>query len=64
MKAALIFGPRDVRFEEVETPKADKGEVIIRVKACGICGSDLHEYKLCRTPGLGIPAGMGRIMGH
>ena len=64
MKAALIYGPRDIRVEEVETPKPGPGEVIIRVKACGICGSDLHEYKLCIYPELGIPAGVGRIMGH
>ncbi len=51
-------------MEEVETPKPGPGEVVIRVKACGICGSDLHEYKLCIFPEVGIPAGKGRIMGH
>lgn len=64
MKAALIYAPRDIRVEEVETPKPGSGEVLIRVTACGICGSDLHEYKLGIYPELGIPAGVARILGH
>ena len=64
MKAALIYAPRDIRVEEVETPRPGPGEVVLRVRACGICGSDLHEYKLGKFPEVGIPAGVGRIMGH
>jgi len=64
MKAALIYAPRDIRVEEVDTPRPGPGEIIVRVRACGICGSDLHEYKLGQYPELGIPAGVGRIMGH
>lgn len=44
MKAALWYGKRDVRVEEIEEPKAEAGLVKIKVKWCGICGSDLHEY--------------------
>ena len=44
MKAALWYGKNDVRVEKVEEPKAVKGSVKIKVKWCGICGSDLHEY--------------------
>lgn len=44
MKAALWYGKNDVRVEEVEDPKVVKGSVKIKVKWCGICGSDLHEY--------------------
>ena len=46
MKAAVFYGPRDIRTEEVEKPKIQDNEVLIKVKACGICGSDLHMYKL------------------
>ena len=46
MKAAVYYGPRDIRIEEVEKPEIGKNEVLIKVKACGICGSDLHLYKL------------------
>lgn len=44
MKAALWYGKRDVRVEEIENPKVLPGTVKIKVKWCGICGSDLHEY--------------------
>jgi (R,R)-butanediol dehydrogenase/meso-butanediol dehydrogenase/diacetyl reductase len=45
MKAAIYQGIRDIRVDEVEEPKPGSGEVKIRVKYCGICGSDLHEYQ-------------------
>ena len=45
MKAAVFHGPRDIRFEEVEKPTLEEGEVLVRVRACGICGSDLHTYR-------------------
>lgn len=44
MKAALWYGKNDVRVEKIEDPKVVKGSVKIKVKWCGICGSDLHEY--------------------
>ncbi|MCK9274800.1 MAG: zinc-binding dehydrogenase [Syntrophales bacterium] len=44
MKKAVYYGIRDVRVEDVEEPKAGKGEIKVKVKYCGICGSDLHEY--------------------
>ncbi|MDI6755085.1 MAG: zinc-binding dehydrogenase [Thermodesulfobacteriota bacterium] len=44
MKKAVYYGIRDVRVEEVEEPKPRPKEVKIRIKYCGICGSDLHEY--------------------
>lgn len=44
MKAALWYDKKDVRVEEIEEPKVTKGYIKIKVKWCGICGSDLHEY--------------------
>ena len=46
MKAAVFYGVRDIRVEEVEMPRIQEDEILIKVKACGICGSDLHMYKL------------------
>lgn len=46
MKAAVYYCPQDVRTEEVEMPKLEDHEILVKVKACGICGSDLHMYKL------------------
>ncbi|MDU7442188.1 MAG: 2,3-butanediol dehydrogenase, partial [Clostridium sp.] len=44
MKAALWYAKKDVRVEEIEEPKVTVNGVKIKVKWCGICGSDLHEY--------------------
>ncbi|WP_027701516.1 2,3-butanediol dehydrogenase [Metaclostridioides mangenotii] len=44
MKAALWYNKNDIRVEEIDEPKVTKGNVKIKVKWCGICGSDLHEY--------------------
>ncbi|MDN5344997.1 MAG: L-iditol 2-dehydrogenase [Clostridia bacterium] len=41
MKAAVLHGQKDIRYEEVADPVINKGEVLVKVKACGICGSDL-----------------------
>jgi (R,R)-butanediol dehydrogenase/meso-butanediol dehydrogenase/diacetyl reductase len=44
LRAAIYHGIRDVRVEEVIEPKPGPAEAKVRVKYCGICGSDLHEY--------------------
>lgn len=46
MKAALTYGVEDVRIENVVDPKIiDPTDVIVKVTAGGICGSDLHIYR-------------------
>ncbi len=40
MKAAVLHGPHDLRMEEVAVPSPGPEEVLIRVKACAICGTD------------------------
>ena len=65
MKAAVYHGPRDIRVEQVERPEIGDHDVLVRVKACGICGSDLHMYRLGMFEVLGRPIdGQRRIMGH
>ncbi|QKY21840.1 2,3-butanediol dehydrogenase (plasmid) [Halolamina sp. CBA1230] len=45
MKAAVYHGQEDVRVESIDEPNAPAAdEVRVDVEACGICGSDLHEY--------------------
>jgi len=44
MKAALWYGKGDVRVESIDEPMVLPGLVKIKVKWCGICGSDLHEF--------------------
>ena len=41
MKAGVVHAREDIRYEEIETPKPGKGEVLIKVKYTGICGSDV-----------------------
>lgn len=45
MKAARWYGPKDIRVENINEPQPPKpGYIKVKVKWCGICGSDLHEY--------------------
>ena len=51
MRVAMYYNNRDIRIEEVPRPKIGAGELLIRVEASGICGSDVMEwYRLGRTP--------------
>jgi L-iditol 2-dehydrogenase len=43
LKAAVIAGRGSVRLLEVPTPNIGPGEVLVRMKACGICGTDLEK---------------------
>ena len=45
MKAAVFYGPRDIRIEKIDVPKLEPSWVLLKVRATGICGSDLHLYK-------------------
>jgi threonine dehydrogenase-like Zn-dependent dehydrogenase len=58
LKAAVFYGAKDFRIEEIEKPKIEPTDVLVKVKACGICGSDLHSYKE------GIFSRPGFVMGH
>jgi len=58
MKAAVFYGAKDFRIENIEDPKIEPEDILIKVKAAGICGSDLHSYKE------GIFSRPGFVMGH
>jgi len=46
MKGTVLYGPRDVRFEERPTPKIDKPtDAVISIAATCVCGSDLWPYR-------------------
>ena len=46
MKAAMYHGPDNIRIEDVPTPKIAQDEILVEMKACGICGSDLMPWYL------------------
>lgn len=48
MRAALFYGGPDIRVQELPIPEPGPGEILVRVRAAGICGSDLHGYRGAR----------------
>lgn len=51
MRIAMYYNNHDVRLEEIPTPQIGPGELLVRVEACGICGSDVMEwYRRDRVP--------------
>jgi len=51
MRIANYYNNNDVRLEEIPTPQIGPGELLVRVKASGICGSDVLEwYRLPKAP--------------
>lgn len=45
MTAAVLYGKRDVRIEQIPVPRIGKGEVLVRIKAALTCGTDLKVYR-------------------
>jgi 2-desacetyl-2-hydroxyethyl bacteriochlorophyllide A dehydrogenase len=45
MRAAVVAGPQRFEVQETEAPEVQPGGVLVRVRNCGICGSDLHFYR-------------------
>lgn len=67
MKAAVYYGPKNILIEDVPTPKIGPLDVLVEMRACGICGSDLMEWyiktKAPLVPGhepSGVVARVGR----
>ncbi|HEY5584808.1 MAG TPA: zinc-dependent alcohol dehydrogenase family protein [Ruminiclostridium sp.] len=61
LKAAVFYEKHDLRVEEVQKrlPKAD--EVVIKIEACGVCGTDLHIYEGAEGAAACVPP---TILGH
>jgi len=51
MKVAKYYNNSDVRLEEMPIPEISEKEILVKVKACGICGSDVLEwYRIKKAP--------------
>ncbi len=60
MRAARFYGPgTDIKIEEIPYPVPGPGEVVVRLAACGICGSDVHFLE-----GMPVPGGLPITLGH
>ncbi|GFO97045.1 theronine dehydrogenase-like Zn-dependentdehydrogenase [groundwater metagenome] len=56
MKTAVYYNNNDIRIEERPVPEIKDGEILVRVRASGICGTDLMEwYRIKKAP---------RVLGH
>ena len=56
MKVAVYYSNDDVRIEERPVPRIKDGEILVRMMACGICGTDLMQwYRTQKAP---------RVLGH
>ena len=60
MRAAKLISPGKIRVvDEIPVPAPRQGEAVVKVKAVGICGTDLHIFKEGRAD-VELP----RVMGH
>jgi L-iditol 2-dehydrogenase len=56
MKVAMYYNNNDIRIEEMQIPEINDEELLVKVQACGICGSDVMEwYRIKKAP---------RVLGH
>ena len=59
MKAAVVYRKNEIKIAEVPRPRARSGEVVVKVRASGICATDVKILS-----GTGIPAELPAILGH
>ncbi len=59
MRLLNIHGVGDARLDAYERPPAGPKDVVIRMKACGICGSDLSYIKIGGIPTPGTITALG-----
>ena len=44
-KVSVLVGEKKIDVRELPLPEINDDEVLVRVEGCGICGTDVHEYK-------------------
>ena len=68
MQGVVFLGDRQLELREFPDPTPGPGEVIIEIKASGMCGSDLHNYRASSSPEGAVTGGIvrkaGVIAGH
>lgn len=58
MRAMVYAAPRELRLEELDDPQLGERDILVRIDACGICGSDVSSYEH------GHYAEPGQVLGH
>ncbi len=60
MKAAILYKPDDMRVEERERPSIGDDDILLKVKACALCGTDIRIFRGTKTKGIRYPS----VIGH
>lgn len=60
MKAAVLISPNEISLRDVADPVPNQGDVLIRVRAATICGTDIRIYRGRKTAGVRYPS----VLGH
>ena len=60
MKALVFEGPNKIELKDVPIPELKAGELLLKVKACLICGTDIRIFRGKKTKGVRTP----NILGH
>src|SRR5258708_34102427 len=68
MKGVVFLGDRELELREFPDPTPGPRDVILEIKASGMCGSDLHNYRATAQPGGAVAGGIkrqaGGVAGH
>ncbi|MCM3761976.1 zinc-dependent dehydrogenase [Alkalihalobacillus oceani] len=59
MRAAVFYGPNNMKVEEVKIPKISADEILVKVKVSAVCGTDVRIYEGKKTKDVRIPATIG-----
>jgi len=59
MNAAVFEGIEDIKIKKVDIPECGQGEIVVKVEACGICGSDIRNFHIGLRHGI-----KSQIIGH
>ncbi|MEH7416226.1 zinc-dependent dehydrogenase [Neobacillus drentensis] len=60
MRAAVFHGPNELKLEEVKKPEINEDEVLVRVNASAVCGTDVRIFEGKKTKGVRTPS----VIGH
>lgn len=63
MKGVVFTGDRKLELREFPDPTPGPDEVVLEIKASGMCGSDLHQYRAPANPGGAVTGGVKRMAG-
>ena len=61
MKAAVFYGKNQLLVQDIEKPSPGPGQLLVQVKACGVCGTDLHIYEGAQGAAECVPP---KVLGH